>query len=182
MYLSIQRQAIIGCNHNLKTAPFYKIISFCHFSFLFELIGRRNRLEELPKDQTIYVSCQVGLRGYLASRILKNNGFHVMNVDGGWKTYSSVYGSNINQNIETKTNDLGETVIENISELNADTILDVSGLTCPMPIVKLKKGIDQLGSGQVLELHATDRGTLNDLPAWSNNAGHSILKTEQDEK
>jgi CoA-disulfide reductase len=55
----------------------------------------RNQLDELPKDQTIYVSCQVGLRGYLASRILKNNGYHVKNVDGGWKTYSSVYGSNI---------------------------------------------------------------------------------------
>lgn len=54
----------------------------------------RNHLDELPKDQTIYVSCQVGLRGYLASRVLKNNGFQVKNVDGGWKTYSSVYGSN----------------------------------------------------------------------------------------
>jgi CoA-disulfide reductase len=55
----------------------------------------RGRLEELPKNQTIYVSCQVGLRGYLASRILKNNRYLVKNVDGGWKTYSSVYGSNI---------------------------------------------------------------------------------------
>ncbi|WP_313801186.1 CoA-disulfide reductase [Cytobacillus sp.] len=54
----------------------------------------REKLEKLPKDQTIYVSCQVGLRGYLASRILKNNGFNVKNVDGGWKTYSFVYGRN----------------------------------------------------------------------------------------
>lgn len=51
----------------------------------------RHRLEELPKDQTIYVSCQVGLRGYLASRILTNHGYNVKNVDGGWKTYSAVY-------------------------------------------------------------------------------------------
>lgn len=56
----------------------------------------RKRLSELPKDETIYVSCQVGLRGYLASRILKNNGFRVKNVDGGWKTYSAVYRSNAN--------------------------------------------------------------------------------------
>ncbi|GIO17619.1 NADH dehydrogenase [Oceanobacillus oncorhynchi subsp. incaldanensis] len=53
----------------------------------------RNSLDTIPKDQTIYVSCQVGLRGYLASRILKNNGFEVKNVDGGWKTYSSVFGN-----------------------------------------------------------------------------------------
>jgi CoA-disulfide reductase len=54
----------------------------------------REKLDTVPKDQTIYVSCQVGLRGYLASRILKNNGYHVKNVDGGWKTYSSVFGRN----------------------------------------------------------------------------------------
>ncbi|SMF91404.1 CoA-disulfide reductase [Paenibacillus uliginis N3/975] len=51
----------------------------------------RSRLEELPKDETLYVSCQVGLRGYLASRILAENGFSVKNLDGGWKTYSSVF-------------------------------------------------------------------------------------------
>lgn len=56
----------------------------------------RNKLNEFPKDQTIYVSCQVGLRGHIASRILKNHGFDVKNVDGGWKTYSSVFGSNVN--------------------------------------------------------------------------------------
>ncbi|MFX3623674.1 MAG: CoA-disulfide reductase [Ectobacillus sp.] len=51
----------------------------------------RGRLHEIPKDQTIYVTCQVGLRGYVASRILKQNGFTVKNLDGGYKTYSSVF-------------------------------------------------------------------------------------------
>ncbi|MDP4083651.1 MAG: CoA-disulfide reductase [Bacillota bacterium] len=51
----------------------------------------REHLEELPKNETIYVSCQVGLRGYLAARILSENGFKVKNLDGGWKTYSSVF-------------------------------------------------------------------------------------------
>lgn len=62
-----------------------------------------------------------------------------------------------------------------------DLVVDVAGLTCPMPIVKLKKGMDSLDNGQIIELHVTDRGALNDLPAWANNAGHTILKTEQDE-
>ena len=52
----------------------------------------RDRLHELPGDQTIYVSCQVGLRGYLACRILSLHGYDVVNVSGGWKTYASVYG------------------------------------------------------------------------------------------
>ena len=105
------------------------------------------------------------------------------NVDGGWRTYSSVFGSNLEVQVETTTNDLGETVVEDhhvVNDVKVDSVIDVSGLTCPMPIVKLKKGIDSLESEQVLELHATDRGTLNDLPAWSKNAGHTILKTEQE--
>ncbi|MBS4190581.1 CoA-disulfide reductase [Bacillus sp. FJAT-49705] len=160
--------------------PMEREFGFIEGSMNISLNELRNRLEELPKDQTIYVSCQVGLRGYLASRILKHNGFNVKNVDGGWKTYSSVFGSNINKGVETTTNDLGETVVKKTNEIKVDSILDVTGLTCPMPIVKLKKGIEQLESDQVLELHATDKGSLNDLPAWANNAGHTILKTEQE--
>ncbi len=48
----------------------------------------RDRLEELPRDKTIYVSCQVGLRGYLACRILQLNGYEAVNVSGGYKTYA----------------------------------------------------------------------------------------------
>jgi CoA-disulfide reductase len=163
--------------------PMEREFGFIKGSINISLNDLRNKLNDIPKDKTVYVSCQVGLRGYLASRILKNNGYHVKNVDGGWKTYSSVYGSNINKNVETKTNDLGETEIveEKSNEINVDSLVDVSGLTCPMPIVKLKKGIELLESNQVLELHVTDRGALNDLPAWSKNAGHTILKTEQDD-
>lgn len=75
--------------------PIERELGFIQGSINIDLNNLRNHLEELPKDQMIYVSCQVGLRGYLASRILKNNGFKVKNVDGGWKTYSSVYGTNL---------------------------------------------------------------------------------------
>ncbi|WP_423801760.1 CoA-disulfide reductase [Neobacillus sp. SAB-20_R2A] len=160
--------------------PMEREFGFIEGSINIPLNDLRNRLEELPKDQSIYVSCQVGLRGYLASRILKNNGYQVKNVDGGWKTYSSVFGSNINKKVETFTNDLGETVVNNTNIIKVDSVVDVSGLTCPMPIIKLKKGLDSLESGQVLELHVTDKGALNDLPTWSKNAGHTILRTEID--
>ena len=163
--------------------PVEREFGFIEGSINISLNDLRTRLEELPRDQTIYVSCQVGLRGYLAARILKNNGYQVKNVDGGWRTYSSVFGSNLEVQVETTTNDLGETVVEDhhvVNDVKVDSVIDVSGLTCPMPIVKLKKGIDSLESEQVLELHATDKGTLNDLPAWSKNAGHTILKTEQE--
>ncbi|MEH7075950.1 FAD-dependent oxidoreductase [Neobacillus drentensis] len=159
--------------------PMEREFGYIKGSFNIPLNDLRNRLAELPKEQTIYVSCQVGLRGYLASRILKNNGYQVKNVDGGWKTYSSVFGTNINKNVETGSNDLGGTIVENTKEIKVDTVVDLTGLTCPMPIINLKKGMDSLDSGQVIELHVTDRGALNDLPAWSKNAGHTLLKTEQ---
>ncbi len=52
----------------------------------------RNHLDKLPKDETIHVNCQVGLRGYIATRILQENGYKVKNLDGGWKTYSAALG------------------------------------------------------------------------------------------
>ncbi len=48
----------------------------------------RERMSEIPRDLEIAVSCQVGLRGYLAARILAQSGYRVRNVDGGYKTYS----------------------------------------------------------------------------------------------
>lgn len=137
----------------------------------------RNRLDELPKEQTIYVSCQVGIRGYLAYRILVNNGYKAKNVDGGWLTYSSVYGTNIDENVEIRTNDLGET---EIVEIKSDSILDVTGLTCPIPVQDFLKSMEEIAAGQVLEIHATEKGALTDLPAWSEKAGHSLLKKQQE--
>ncbi|MGJ7920189.1 CoA-disulfide reductase [Neobacillus sp. LXY-4] len=162
--------------------PMEREFGFIEGSINIPLNELRNRLAELSKDQTIYVSCQVGLRGYLASRILKNNGYKVKNVDGGWKTYSSVFGTNIDKDCETTTNDLGETVVKCNDNIQADVTLDVAGLACPMPVVKLKKGIDSLESGKVIELQVTDRGSLNDIPAWARKSGHSILKMDQSEK
>ncbi|MCO7175397.1 FAD-dependent oxidoreductase [Sporolactobacillus kofuensis] len=51
----------------------------------------RERLSEIPKIRDLIVTCQVGLRGYLAARILAQNGYSVKNLDGGYKLYSSVF-------------------------------------------------------------------------------------------
>ncbi|AMV11216.1 hypothetical protein GT3570_09765 [Geobacillus thermoleovorans] len=50
----------------------------------------RDRLHELPKGKTIYVTCQAGLRGYIAVRILQGHGFQAKNVDGGYRLYAAV--------------------------------------------------------------------------------------------
>lgn len=58
-----------------------------------------------------------------------------------------------------------------------DQVLDCKGLACPMPIVRTKKAIDQLQPGQVIEVQATDKGSLADLQGWAKNTGHQYLGT-----
>ena len=65
--------------------------------------------------------------------------------------------------------------------MNVDKVLDTKGLACPMPIVKTKKAIDELNAGDVLEIHATDKGAKSDLTAWAKSGGHELLlDTEED--
>jgi len=58
--------------------------------------------------------------------------------------------------------------------------LDAKGLSCPMPIVKTKKAIDTLKSGEVLEVQVTDKGALADIPAWAKAGGHIILDQSEE--
>lgn len=64
--------------------------------------------------------------------------------------------------------------------MEANKVLDAKGLACPMPIVRTKKAMDELESGQVLEIHATDKGAKNDLVAWANSGGHKLLEDKED--
>jgi len=65
-------------------------------------------------------------------------------------------------------------------DINVNKAMDLSGLACPMPVVKVSKGIKEVEVGQVLEATTTDPGSLTDFPAWARTSGHEILKTDQD--
>jgi tRNA 2-thiouridine synthesizing protein A len=65
--------------------------------------------------------------------------------------------------------------------MDANKVLDAKGLACPMPIVKTKKAMNELESGQVLEIHATDKGAKNDLSAWAKSGGHDLVKHEEED-
>ena len=58
--------------------------------------------------------------------------------------------------------------------------VDTSGLACPMPIVRTRQAIDQLASGDVLEIISTDRGSLTDIPSWAGTLGHTLLDARED--
>jgi len=81
-------------------------------SILIPLGELRSRLVELPKDKTIHIYCQVGIRGYNASRILMQNGYEVKNLDGGFKTYQSVFSSDPFNNCIYQIDDSGVAKID----------------------------------------------------------------------
>ncbi|MCY8151868.1 sulfurtransferase TusA family protein [Bacillus paralicheniformis] len=64
--------------------------------------------------------------------------------------------------------------------IKSDRVLDAKGLACPMPVVKTKKAINELEPGQVIEVHATDKGSLADIQAWAKGSGHQYLGTTED--
>jgi TusA-related sulfurtransferase len=65
-------------------------------------------------------------------------------------------------------------------EIRADKVMDLKGMPCPMPVVKVSKGIKEVEIGQVIEAVTTDPGALADFPAWARTSGNEILKTDQD--
>ena len=65
-------------------------------------------------------------------------------------------------------------------EIHVDKVMDLKGLPCPMPVVKMSKGIKEVEIGQVVEALTTDPGSLADFPAWARTSGNEILKTDQD--
>jgi tRNA 2-thiouridine synthesizing protein A len=58
--------------------------------------------------------------------------------------------------------------------------LDAKGLSCPMPLLRTKKEIDKINSGDILEILGTDPGSRNDLPGWCSRAGHEYLGEKED--
>ena len=61
-------------------------------------------------------------------------------------------------------------------------VLDLKGVACPMPVVKVSKGIKEVAVGEVIEAQTTDPGSLTDFPAWAKTSGNEIVKTDQEEK
>jgi NADPH-dependent 2,4-dienoyl-CoA reductase/sulfur reductase-like enzyme/peroxiredoxin family protein/rhodanese-related sulfurtransferase/TusA-related sulfurtransferase len=151
----------------------------------------RDRMSELPKDRMIYTFCAVGLRGYLAYRILTQHGFDkVRNLSGGLKTYRAatapivIHQENEDQTDESsspqeKTLSSEPSAAPEIPVAAAKTIrVDACGLQCPGPILKMKKTMDGLASGERVEITATDPGFPRDAAAWCSSTGNQLISKE----
>ena len=138
----------------------------------------RENMGKLDKNKEYIVYWKVGQRGYNAQRILVNNGYKVKNLNGGFSIYKSALMPQDNR-IKFE-NDIKNDKHRSISGLNSadKKILDVTGLQCPGPIIKIKNKISELKTGEVLEVKATDPGFENDIKVWTRQTGNTLLNIE----
>jgi TusA-related sulfurtransferase len=66
------------------------------------------------------------------------------------------------------------------TEIKATVVVDARGLLCPMPIVKTAKAMKGLAAGEVLQVIATDRGAIADIPAWAGSTGNELLEWHEE--
>lgn len=64
-------------------------------------------------------------------------------------------------------------------DIKVEKTMDLKGMPCPMPVVKVSKGIKEIEVGQIMMAETTDPGALADFPAWARTSGNEIIKTDQ---
>jgi NADPH-dependent 2,4-dienoyl-CoA reductase/sulfur reductase-like enzyme/peroxiredoxin family protein/rhodanese-related sulfurtransferase/TusA-related sulfurtransferase len=141
----------------------------------------RGRLNELPKDKELLVFCQVGLRGYIACRILAQNGYSCRNLSGGYKTFqataSRASAPTIFQKKSELKDDSGSVGIETKEKKTTNNVvkhIDACGLQCPGPILRLKDELNKLEVGQSVTISTRDAGFAADMPAWCHSTGNEL--------
>ena len=144
----------------------------------------RARMGELDKNKEIYLHCQVGLRGYIADRILTSHGFKVKNLTGGYKSYTAgKFKPEENANNEKEDN--GKVNGENMDQKEKgngqfDKSLDACGLSCPGPLMQVKSSMDELKDGEVLKATASDPGFYEDIKSWCKRTNNTLVNLNKD--
>lgn len=152
----------------------------------------RDQLSTISKDKEIIVFCAVGIRGYIATRILQQAGFKARNLIGGFNLYK-YYDKDFTNPTCIRTDkthymmeDGSPAFVTNksvkSSELADAITLNACGLQCPGPIMKTNTKMQELNDGDILKVSATDPGFPVDVEAWANKTGHIFIKSEKEDK
>ena len=138
----------------------------------------RECYNELPKDRPIYIYCAVGLRGYMAQRILMSKGYtNTGNLSGGYKTYMTATYK-IPAPVKNETVHLKKEF--NMNDDIKTIKIDACGLQCPGPIMRTKQAIDSIANGERIEITSTDAGFSRDASAWCNSTGNKMISNTSD--
>jgi len=152
----------------------------------------RSRLAEIPRNRPVVLFCAIGLRGYLAERVLLQNGYTtVLNLTGGYKTWEPLATElkYLHGEIPATTpvmRNLSDRPIEIVEEDGSPRrtseakaiMVDACGLQCPGPIIRLKQEADRLTAGDRLTVQATDPGFARDVRSWCTLTGNTLVFLE----
>ncbi|MBD3242419.1 MAG: pyridine nucleotide-disulfide oxidoreductase [Chitinivibrionales bacterium] len=134
----------------------------------------RRRIDELDPNKEILVYCQVGMRGYLASRILAEHGYRAKNLSGGYKTYSAARTLDYDHSYAAPVQVSSCSAPDN-EHTSVQAEVDACGLQCPGPVMKLKQAVDKLNDSETVAVRATDQGFALDVPSWCLRTGNTLV-------
>lgn len=154
-----------------------------------ELDHLRERLDELDQTRPVVLFCQIGMRGYLAYRILKQHGFaNVKNLTGGIKTYAWATEKQANPDIfdyeDIKRRAQAEIEAEQGGDCALVTpagdrhVLDAVGLQCPGPIMKTYRAVEAMLPGELIEVTASDPAFGRDIRAWAKKTQNDVVSLD----
>ncbi len=140
----------------------------------------RGQLDRLPKDKEIWVICQVGLRGHVATRMLLQHGFRARNLTGGYKTWRTATAPapaapkraplpcGADKEQVKAENSEGDHILE----------IDARGLQCPGPIMSTFQALETAKPGELVKVMATDPGFSSDIGPWCSRTGNTLVSNE----
>ena len=136
----------------------------------------RSRIGEIPAGRPVTVVCQVGLRGYLACRILTAGGFtDCVNLSGGYDTYLLATTPPLRRQPLPADEKGANTHMHDHDTTPAKTVqVDCCGLQCPGPVMRLKTEMDLLQPGEAISIKASDPGFYLDAPSWARSTGNTL--------
>ncbi len=144
----------------------------------------RDRIGELDKSKPVIVYCAVGIRAYIACRILIQNGFkNVRNLAGGYTTYRVVDPDYSNQDTTSQPKKdvkiMDEKINKNSANIKATIEVDACGLQCPGPVMKLYTAMEKAKDGDIINIKSTDQGFFTDAAAWCARTKNTYIKGER---
>lgn len=143
----------------------------------------RQRLDDLPRDKEWILYCSIGRRAYGAERVLRQHGYHVKNLSGGYQTWQVAIEPQSNWDAWTPQEAAGGLPTlsrkETLPMSDAKITLNCAGMQCPGPIMAVYKRMQEMVEGEVLEVTATDPGFRRDIAAWCEQTGNTLLDLEE---
>ena len=140
----------------------------------------RDKLDTLDKDKPYVVYCAVGIRAYIACRILMQNGFkNVRNLAGGYSSYRVCTDNYCAADEKGEIVDIGKSQPMAAKPNGSTIVVDACGLQCPGPVLKLYEAISAANDGDIINIISTDPGFFSDASAWCARTKNTYVRGEK---